>query len=83
MGNVSLMTFFAVDGVAKRLASLSLGSDNGIVTNVILGAISAFVAGLLLPIVGLRLFGGILGHIADATIGALLVALAVRFLRKI
>jgi uncharacterized membrane protein YeaQ/YmgE (transglycosylase-associated protein family) len=75
----ALLIFLAIGLVAGWLASLILGGG-GLVRNLIVGVIGAFVGGWLLSAVGVSLPIGnaLLSQIITATIGAIVVILIAR-----
>jgi uncharacterized membrane protein YeaQ/YmgE (transglycosylase-associated protein family) len=78
-----LIIFLLVGGVAGWLAGLIVrGGGFGIVGNIAVGIVGAFIAGFLFPAVGISLAGGIVGSIVHATIGAVVLLLIVRVLKR-
>ncbi len=78
-----LIIFLLVGGVAGWLAGLIVrGGGFGIVGNIAVGIVGAFIAGFLFPAVGVSLAGGIVGSIVHATIGAVVLLLIVRVLKR-
>jgi uncharacterized membrane protein YeaQ/YmgE (transglycosylase-associated protein family) len=58
------------------------GGGFGLVGDIVLGIVGAFVAGWLLPRIGLLIGGGIVGAIINAFIGACVVLLIVRLIKR-
>jgi uncharacterized membrane protein YeaQ/YmgE (transglycosylase-associated protein family) len=79
----ALLIFLAIGLVAGWLASLVLGGG-GLVRNLIVGVIGAFVGGWLLSVAGVSLPIGnvLLSQIITATIGALVVILVARVVAR-
>lgn len=79
----ALLIFLAIGLVAGWLASLVLGGG-GLVRNLIVGVIGAFVGGWLLSAVGISLPIGnaLLSQIITATIGAIVVILIARVVAR-
>jgi uncharacterized membrane protein YeaQ/YmgE (transglycosylase-associated protein family) len=79
----ALLIFLAIGLVAGWLASLILGGG-GLLRNLIVGVIGAFVGGWLLSAVGISLPIGnaLLSQIITATIGAIVVILVARVIVK-
>ena len=79
----ALLIFLGIGLVAGWLASLVLGGG-GIVRNLIVGVIGAFVGGWLLSLAGISLPVGnaLLSQIITATIGAVLVIAVARVIAK-
>lgn len=83
MGIMSLLVFLFIGTVAGWLAGLVVaGGGFGFVRNAVVGIVGAFVAGLILPAVGLVFGGGILSAILHATIGAIIFLVILGFLRR-
>ena len=79
----SLLIFLFVGAVAGWLAGVLVkGYGFGIVGNILVGIIGAFVAGLIFPAIGLSIGGGILGSILYATLGAVVLLLAIRLVKQ-
>ncbi|MEQ9505902.1 MAG: GlsB/YeaQ/YmgE family stress response membrane protein [Hyphomonas sp.] len=79
----SLLIFLFIGAVAGWLAGVLVkGYGFGIVGNIIVGIIGAFVAGLIFPAIGLSIGGGILGSIIYATLGAVVLLLAIRLVKQ-
>ena len=83
MDITALLIFLAIGLVAGWLASLILGGG-GLVRNLIVGVIGAFVGGWLLSAAGIVLPVGnaLLGQIITATIGAIVVILIARVVAR-
>jgi uncharacterized membrane protein YeaQ/YmgE (transglycosylase-associated protein family) len=79
----ALLIFLGIGLVAGWLASLVLGGG-GIVRNLIVGVIGAFVGGWLLSLAGISLPVGnaLLSQIITATIGAVVVIAVARVIAK-
>ncbi|HAY05450.1 MAG TPA: GlsB/YeaQ/YmgE family stress response membrane protein [Hyphomonas sp.] len=79
----SLLIFLLIGAVAGWLAGVLVkGYGFGIVGNIIVGIVGAFVAGLIFPSLGFSLGGGILGAIVHATLGAVLLLLVIRVVKR-
>jgi uncharacterized membrane protein YeaQ/YmgE (transglycosylase-associated protein family) len=77
-----LIWFLLVGLVAGWLAGkLMKGSGFGVIGDIVIGVIGAFVGGFLFRVVGLSAHGTI-GSIIMATIGAMVLVAVVRALRK-
>ena len=82
---MNLIAFLVIGGVAGWLAGLLIrGRGFGIVGDIIVGVIGAFVGGFLLTAVGLAaLFGaGIIGSIIVAFIGAVILLFVIKLIKK-
>ena len=58
------------------------GYGFGLVGNIVVGIVGAFVAGLLFPALGFSIGGGILGSILYATVGAVVLLLVIRLVKQ-
>jgi len=58
------------------------GTGFGLVGDIVIGIIGAFIASWLFPTLGLRLGGGIIATIIAAAIGAILLLVVVRLIRR-
>jgi len=77
-----LIWFLVVGLVAGWLAGkLTRGKGFGVIGDVVVGVIGAFVGGFLFRLVGLSAHGTI-GSIVVATIGAMVLVFVVRTLKK-
>ena len=88
MDLTSLVLFLVVGGVAGWLAGqimkgggLAL-TGNPLADDIITGIVGAFVAGLILPALGIFIGGGIVGAIINALIGAIILIFGLRLLRR-
>jgi uncharacterized membrane protein YeaQ/YmgE (transglycosylase-associated protein family) len=80
----ALLIFLLVGAVAGFLAGVIVkGYGFGLIGNILVGIVGAVVAGALLPRLGL--FGGtdLVAQVASATIGAVVLLIAINFVRRI
>jgi uncharacterized membrane protein YeaQ/YmgE (transglycosylase-associated protein family) len=78
----SLVIFLLIGAIAGWIAGQVVrGGGFGLVGDIVVGIIGAFVAGLLLPRLGLGLTG-IVGSIVFAAIGAIILLVVVRLLKR-
>jgi uncharacterized membrane protein YeaQ/YmgE (transglycosylase-associated protein family) len=78
-----LLIWLATGAIAGWLAGLAVeGGGLGLIGNCIVGILGSFVAGWLLPRLGIVIGGGILGHIINAAIGGVVVLLLVSLIRR-
>ncbi len=83
MGIESLIIFIIIGAIAGWLAGLVVsGFGFGLVGNIIVGIIGALIAGWLFPRLGFAIGGGILAAIINATIGAIILLLVVKVLKR-
>jgi uncharacterized membrane protein YeaQ/YmgE (transglycosylase-associated protein family) len=78
----SLLIFLVIGAVAGWLAGqIVRGGGFGLVGDIIVGIVGAFIAGWLLPGLGLGLTG-ILGSIIYAAIGAIILLIVIRLIKR-
>jgi uncharacterized membrane protein YeaQ/YmgE (transglycosylase-associated protein family) len=83
MGIESLLVFIIIGAIAGWLAGLIVsGFGFGLIGNIIVGIIGAFIAGWLFPRLGFAIGGGILAAIINATIGAVILLVLVKVLKR-
>lgn len=79
----SLLIFLLIGAIAGWLAGVIVkGFGFGLVGNIVVGIVGAFVAGLIFPAIGFGLGGGILASIVHATIGAVILLVLIRVLKR-
>ena len=82
MSNESLLIILGVGLIAGWLAGqIVQGTGLGIVGDLIVGIVGAFIGSWLLPQLGIHLGSGIIAAIINATIGALILLLIIRLVR--
>ncbi|TPM31892.1 GlsB/YeaQ/YmgE family stress response membrane protein [Mesorhizobium sp. B2-3-4] len=83
MGVESLLVFIIIGAIAGWLAGLIVsGFGFGLIGNIIVGIIGAFIAGWLFPRIGFSIGGGIIASIIHATIGAIILLVLVKVLKR-
>jgi uncharacterized membrane protein YeaQ/YmgE (transglycosylase-associated protein family) len=83
MGIESLLIFIIIGAIAGWLAGLIVsGFGFGLIGNIIVGIVGAFIAGWLFPRIGFSIGGGILASIIPATIGAIILLVLVKVLKR-
>lgn len=83
MSNESLLVFLLVGALAGWLAGQAVrGGGFGLIGDIVVGIVGAFIAGWLFPHLGFSLGTGIVRAIANATIGAILLLLIIRLVRR-
>lgn len=81
MSNESLLVILLVGVVAGWLAGKVVrGAGFGIIGDLLIGIVGAFIGNWLLPRLGIHLGTGVISAIVNATVGAILLLLAVRLL---
>jgi uncharacterized membrane protein YeaQ/YmgE (transglycosylase-associated protein family) len=83
VSNESLLVILLVGVVAGWLAShVVLGAGFGLIGDMLIGVIGAFIGDWLMPQLGIHLGVGTIGAIINATIGAILLLLIIRLVRS-
>jgi len=78
-----LLAIMLMGAVAGWLASAIVKSERlGLLGNIVVGVIGAFIAGYVLPYVGFAFGDGILGSILNATIGAVILLVLIRVIKR-
>jgi uncharacterized membrane protein YeaQ/YmgE (transglycosylase-associated protein family) len=78
----SLLVILLVGLAAGWLAGqIVQGTGIGLVGDMVIGVVGAFIGDRLMPQLGLHLGVGIVGAIVNATIGAILLLLVIRLVR--
>jgi len=79
----SLLIFLLIGAIAGWLAGVIVkGFGFGLVGNIVVGIVGAFIAGLLFPALGFGLGGGILASILHATLGAVILLVIIRVVKR-
>ena len=80
---MNFLVMLIVGGIAGWLASMVMRTDGqqGIILNVVVGIIGGLLGGFLLPMVGLS-FGGMVGYLITALIGAIVLLAIVNLFRR-
>jgi uncharacterized membrane protein YeaQ/YmgE (transglycosylase-associated protein family) len=82
LSNQSLLVILLVGIVAGWLAGKMVrGAGFGILGDLLIGILGAFIGNWLLPRVGVHLGAGVVSAIVNATVGAIMLLLIVRLLR--
>ncbi|MCX7305800.1 MAG: GlsB/YeaQ/YmgE family stress response membrane protein [Hyphomicrobiales bacterium] len=83
MGIESLLVFLIVGAIAGWLAGLLVkGYGFGLLGNIVVGIVGAFIAGWLFPALGISLGTGIVAAIIHATIGAVILLVLIRLIKR-
>jgi uncharacterized membrane protein YeaQ/YmgE (transglycosylase-associated protein family) len=78
-----ILIICVVGGIAGWLAGLIVkGFGFGILGNIILGIIGAFVGAWALGMLGIAIGGGLVGSIINAMIGAILVLVLIKLIKR-
>jgi uncharacterized membrane protein YeaQ/YmgE (transglycosylase-associated protein family) len=79
----SLLIILLIGAIAGWLAGqIVQGTGFGLVGDIIIGIVGAFIASWLFPRLGIHLGAGIVASIIAATIGAVLLLVIVRLVRR-
>ena len=79
----SIITWIIVGGIAGALAEWVIGGFNlGCIGTVIVGIVGAFVGGWLFDQLGISIGSGIVNAIITAFVGAVVLLLGIRLLRR-
>lgn len=83
MSMEALLIWLVVGAVAGWLAGLIVkGYGFGLVGNIVVGILGAFIGGWLFGSLGLMAGSGIVGSIIGATVGAVILLLLLRLVRR-
>lgn len=83
MGIEALLIILLVGAIAGWLAGLIVkGYGFGLLGNIVVGIVGALIAGFLFPRLGFGLGEGVVGSILAATIGAVLLLLLLRVIKR-
>lgn len=78
-----ILIWLVVGAVAGWLAGVVMqGSGYGLVGDIVIGILGAFVAGYLFPTLGIHLGSGIVASIIAAAIGAIILLFVTRLVRR-
>lgn len=79
---LELVSFILIGALAGWLGSMAAGDgNNSFWVNLILGIVGALVGGFLLRSIGID-FGGFVGNLFTAALGAAIVIIILRMVRK-
>lgn len=83
MGIEALFVVLLIGAAAGWLAGqIVSGYGYGLLGNIVVGIVGAFVASLLLPRLGLGPDAGIVGSIIAATMGAVILLLVIKIVKR-
>lgn len=79
----ALLIILIIGAVAGWLAGIIVkGYGFGLLGNIVVGIVGAFIAGLLFPRLGLNVGSGYAGSIIFATLGAVILLFLIRLVRR-
>jgi uncharacterized membrane protein YeaQ/YmgE (transglycosylase-associated protein family) len=80
----TIMIWLVIGAVAGLLAGLVVkGGGFGLLGDIVVGIIGAFIGGWLLPKFGVHIGVGLVPIIASATVGSVVLLLAMRLIRRV
>ena len=83
MGIESLIVFILIGAIAGWLAGVLVkGFGFGLIGNIVVGIVGSFIAGWLFPVLGVSLGSGIVAAIIHATIGAGILLVIIRLVKR-
>jgi uncharacterized membrane protein YeaQ/YmgE (transglycosylase-associated protein family) len=83
MGIESILVFLIVGAIAGWLAGLIVsGFGFGLIGNIVVGIVGAFIAGYLFPAMGVSLGSGIIAAILHSTIGAVILLVLIKVIKR-
>jgi uncharacterized membrane protein YeaQ/YmgE (transglycosylase-associated protein family) len=83
MAAETLLIWLVVGAVAGWLAGVIVkGGGFGLVGDIVVGILGAFLGGWLLPRLGIAIGVGLVGIVITATIGAVVLLLILRLIRR-
>lgn len=80
---MDLLWFLLVGLIAGWLASAIVGGGFGVIGDIVIGIVGAFLGGYLFRRFGWSAGGGMLGSIIVATVGAIVLLLLLRLVRRV
>ncbi len=84
MGGETILIWLFIGAVAGWLSGLIVkGGGFGLLGDIAIGIIGAFVGGWLLPRIGIVLGAGLLPAVASATVGAVVLFWFLRLVRRV
>jgi uncharacterized membrane protein YeaQ/YmgE (transglycosylase-associated protein family) len=79
----ALLIILLIGAIAGWLAGqIVRGGGFGLIGNIAIGIVGAFVASLVLPAIGISIGGGIVASIVHATIGAVIVLVIIGLIKR-
>ena len=78
----SIIIWLIVGAIAGWLAGMVVRGGFGLIGDIIVGIIGAVIAGWLLPRIGIIIGGGFIAAVINAFIGAVILLIILRLLRR-
>lgn len=82
MSGIGWFSFLIIGLLAGWIAEQVMSRSHGLVTNLIVGVVGAYLGAFLFSLVGLSTAGGFIGALVVATIGAIVLLAIVGFFRR-
>ena len=83
MGIESFLILLVIGAIAGWLAGqLVKGYGFGLIGNIVVGIVGAFIAGYLFPAIGVSLGSGIVAAILHSTIGAVILLVLIKVIKR-
>lgn len=83
MDTHGIIAWLVIGGVAGWLAGTFVkGGGFGLIGDIVVGIIGAFIGGWLAGLLGISIGGGLIASIITATIGAVILIVIVRMVRR-
>ncbi len=79
---MELLWLLLVGLIAGWLAGIIMKGGYGLVGDMIVGVVGAFIGGWLLPQLGVGIPGGFIGSVVVALIGAIILVFVLRFFHR-
>ena len=80
----AILVIVIIGALAGWLAGLIVkGYGFGLLGNIVVGIVGAFIAGLLFPRLGFSLGSGIAGGVLHATVGAVILLLLIKVIKRV
>ena len=80
----AILVIVIIGALAGWLAGLIVkGYGFGLLGNIVVGIVGAFIAGLLFPRLGFSLGSGIAGGVLHATVGAVMLLLLIKVIKRV
>ena len=78
----SLIWFLLIGLIAGWLASMIMKSPHGALGDIVIGVVGALLGGWLFGVLGISAGGGLVGSLITALVGAILLILLLRVIRR-
>jgi uncharacterized membrane protein YeaQ/YmgE (transglycosylase-associated protein family) len=81
MEGIGWISFLFIGLIAGWIAEKVMSRDHGLLTNLVVGVIGAYLGAFLFSLVGLSTTGGFIGALVVATLGAMVLLFIVGWFR--